>query len=227
MAFKPVMRGGKERQPTRVNTCWLSGVELDLRNDPQRHRSPTAFTMEHIVPQVSHLFALLTPEMHDRNTRPAAGYVNAAVGCLPLAIKFDIRDDLLALGLSRTTKGWRGKVLDVVKHHDYRYRLLGKKVYHDPVVWPPEQIRLWSVDNPHHPVTHEVLVTRMVLLDDLREQSLKRFGEWFGVGVTQAMREAFERDLFVHHGDNGRTQRRKLADAAGIEPAQPLRASAD
>lgn len=219
-----IRRKGRVRVVTKVQTCWFTGAELVVQNrgvggaDRGKPELPNCWTLEHVVPAVSHLIALIPEDQQRKNTVPAAALVNHAIGSLPIAIKMVVRDrlrmalhgttDLKDAEPIQWTNAMRSMALKVIREEDQRYRLLGKKIWHDPVVVPAQGIRLWSLENPYHPITPELLEERDRLLLELRDATVRIFAERFGRNDAEVV-AAVERDLAHHVVENGRDTRRK------------------
>lgn len=193
------------------HTCWYTGIEV--KRGPHNGSDMAVETIEHIVPFDSHLYKALGAlgALERRNKVPACGFVNWHLGSSPLAVKFAVRDRLRfelygttdlrqVVARASWSKRLRARISAAVNEEGGRYRLLGKRVYHDPIVAPLRGIRMWSLDNPHLPITPEILAERELRLALLRVRSLRRVQERFGVEITPELRAAHEQDLYRQHG---------------------------
>lgn len=211
-----VYRKGKSRTIYNRQTCWFTGVDITPKEGEQvggkgGSMADDRWTEEHIIPVSSHLYGATRDQWANsrRNIIPACAFVNSCVGDLPLAIKFRIRDRLRAELYGSTdlsgdftpakwSKSLRSLVLRIVKEEDFKYRLLDKKVWHNPMINAAEDIRLWDVRNVYLNITPEILERREALRDELMEESLRRMNDRFGFEITPAVREAMVMDLSRH-----------------------------
>lgn len=199
-------------------SCWYTGIEVV--DGPSDGSNMAVHTVEHIVPVDSHLFTALKGcgALYRRNTVPACGYVNWSLGSAPLPVKFAVRDrlrqelygteDLRGVTKRATwTRAVQSLCYKVITEEEGRYRLLDKRIHHNPLVVPDKGVRLWSLDNPHHPITPAILQTRDELLAELRQLTADRVRHRFEVDATPEIAEAIEQDLFRHEGPKARNHR--------------------
>lgn len=207
-----VYRKGKARTIYNRQTCWFTGLDITPKDGDSFARDGQIdndrWTEEQIIPVSSHLFEATRDlwATSRRNIIPAAAIANSAAGDLPLAIKFRMRDRLRTEFYGTTdltgdftpikwSKDVRSTILRIRDEEVARFELLGKKIWHNPMINADENIRLWDVRNPYLAVTQEVLDQREVLLSELLEESLRRLNERFKFEITPAIREAMVMDL--------------------------------
>lgn len=210
-----VYRKGKARTIYNRQTCWFTGLDITPKDGDSVARDGQIdndrWTEEHIIPVSSHLFEATRDlwATSRRNIIPAAAIANSAAGDLPLAIKFSMRDRLRQefYGTTDLSGGFtpikwstdvRSTILRIRDEEVARYELLGKKIWHNPMIDGSENIRLWDVRNKYMHITQEILDQRETLLATLLEESLRRLNERFGFEITPAIREAMVMDLSRH-----------------------------
>ena len=210
-----VYRKGKARTIYNRQTCWFTGVDITPKDGDSVARDGQIdndrWTEEHIIPVSSHLFEATRDLWANtrRNIIPAAAFANSCAGDLPLAIKFRMRDRLRTEFYGTTdltgdftpikwSRAVRSTILRIRDEEVARFELLGKKIWHNPMINAAEDIRMWDVRNPYLAVTQEILDRREVLLAELLEESLRRLNERFKFEITPAIREAMVMDLSRH-----------------------------
>lgn len=210
-----VYRKGKARTIYKRQTCWFTGIDITPKDGDSVARDGQIdndrWTEEHIIPVSSHLFEATRDLWANsrRNIIPACAFANSCAGDLPLAIKFAMRDRLRIEFYGTTdlsgpftpvkwSKKVRSTILRIRDEEVARYELLGKKIWHNPMINEAEDIRLWDARNKYFPITQDILEQRAVLLAELFESSLKRLNERFGFEITPAIREAMVMDLSRH-----------------------------
>lgn len=210
-----VYRKGKTRTIYKRQSCWFTGIDITPKDGDSVARdgqiANDRWTEEHIIPVSSHLFEATRDLWANsrRNIIPACAFANSCAGDLPLAIKFAMRDRLRIEFYGTTdlsgpftpvkwSKKVRSAIIRIRDEEVARYEMLGKKIWHNPMINEAEDIRMWDVRNKYFPITQEILDQRQVLLAELLETSLKRLNERFGFEITPAIREAMVMDLSRH-----------------------------
>lgn len=174
--------------------CWYTNFKLKVLSGEAHEQAddPFLFTREHLVARKSALFHHLTKQHINRNVVPASGFINNKMGRLPVFLKNECRENILAHlgGRDWTSKKWQEHTVKnirrVITETLKPYRVSGHTILDNPVVVSATQTRFWTVENPYHEIMPWMLKERERILWQLHGESLAYVVQHYGFDPDEA-----------------------------------------